>query len=81
MTDEAIIKLNESEITCILDAIKYYVQVIADELSDDKYKDTPEYKVKSEYLKVLKELQDKVLYQHDLLASQVLERCDNISGP
>ena len=80
MTDEAIIKLNESEITCILDAIKNYVQVIADELSDDyKYKDTIEYKAKSENLRFLKEIQDKLLYQQEILSSKVSERCNNIS--
>ena len=72
MTNEAIIKLTKSEITCILDAIKDYIQVIADEISDDwKYKDTIEYKAKSENLRFLKELQDKLLGQQDLLVSNV----------
>ena len=83
MTELINTKLNESEITCILDAIKNYIQVIADELSDDyKYKDirnSIEYKAKSETLRFLKEIQDKLLHQQELLASKVLERCNNIS--
>jgi hypothetical protein len=65
------IDLTEIELAYILDAINDFLQVIADELSDDwKYKDTPEYKFKSESLKRLKELQDKLLFKHDLLTSK-----------
>jgi hypothetical protein len=72
-----VLKLTEWELNIVLNSIKDYIQVIADELEDDwKYKDTEEYKAKAIDLKSSREFQDTLLSQQELLNS---EPCEDIS--